>query len=118
MIGASLLVPRLHRFGEHAAAITLILLIMFGHTFVVWSLGLASDLQVYYTLAGAMLLFFGVRNWRLFVFFVLLALITLVIVLEYAPVRGLFIPEDTALRDMLSTQALISTLVVNAAILF
>ena len=118
MIGASLLVPRLHRFGEHAGAITLILLIMFGHTFVVWSLGLASDLQVYYTLAGAMLLFFGVRNWRLFVFFVLLALITLVIVLEYAPVQGLFIPEDTALRDMLSTQALISTLVVNAAILF
>src|SRR5260370_38300138 len=39
MIGASLLVPRLHRFGEHAGAITLILLITFWLTFAVCSPG-------------------------------------------------------------------------------
>ena len=66
---AALLVPRLHRFGEHVGAITLILAVLFGHMFIVWSLGLASELHVYYTLGGVMLFFFGVGNWRLFLIF-------------------------------------------------
>src|SRR6516165_2290082 len=32
MLVGALLVPRMHRFGEHAGAITLLLLILFGHT--------------------------------------------------------------------------------------
>src|SRR5258708_25273132 len=45
---ASLLVPRMHRFGGHAGAIVLVLVVLFTQMFVVWSLGLASQLHVYY----------------------------------------------------------------------
>ena len=115
---AYLLIPRLHRFGDNAGAVTLIVIILCGHSFVVWSFGLYSDLQVYFTLGGALVLFFGVRNWHLFLFFLLLALTALLVALNYAPGIGFVIPEDEALRETLSTQAMISALIINAVIPF
>src|SRR5712692_6056164 len=88
MLTGALLVPRLHRFGEHVGAITLLVLILFGHTFIVWSFGLASGLQVYFTLAGAVLFFFGVPNWRLFLAFFAVFVVALVTALKFAPVAG------------------------------
>jgi adenylate cyclase len=117
LVGA-LLVPRLHRFGQHAGAVVLILLILFGHMFIVWSFGLASQLQVYFTLAGAMLFFFGVQNWRLFLPFFILYVIALVFALKFAPEFGFVIPGDRDYRELLSTQAMINTIVINAALLF
>jgi adenylate cyclase len=116
-VGA-LMVPRLHRFGQHAGAVALILLILFGHMFIVWSLGLASQLQVYFTLAGAMLFFFGVQNWRLFLAFFSLYVIALVAALKFAPEFGLVMPWDRGFRELLATQAMINTIVINAALLF
>jgi adenylate cyclase len=113
-----LLVPRLHRFGGHAGAVTLVLTVLFGHMFIVWSLGLASELHVYYALAGAMLFFFGVENWRLFLFFFLLYVLALMIALNFAPIAGLAVPEDQAFRDLLSSQAMSNATAVIAAILF
>ena len=118
MLVGALLVPRLHRFGEHFAAIALVLLIMCGHTFIVWSLGLASNLQIYFTLAGAMLFFFGVQNWPLFLAFFVLAVVALVGALNFAPVAGLVIPWDREFREMLSNQGMITMIVVNATLLF
>jgi adenylate cyclase len=117
-LSGALLIPRLHRFGEHVGAITLLLMILFGHTFVVWSLGLASELQIYFTLAGAILFFFGVPNWRRFLVFFLVFLVALIAALKLAPVNGLVIPWDRDFRDLLSTQAMINTMVINAALLF
>ena len=85
MLVGALLVPRMHRFGEHAGAITLLLLILFGHTFIVWSFGLASELQVYFTLAGAIVFFFGVPNWRLCLAFYAVFVLALMVALQYAP---------------------------------
>src|SRR5713226_6022109 len=48
MLAVSLLVPRLHRLGEHVGAIALVLVVLFGQMFFVSSLGLASELHVYY----------------------------------------------------------------------
>ncbi len=119
VIAASLLIPRLHRLGEHAGAIALLVMILPGHTFVVWSdIGLSSELQVYFTLAGIMLFFFGVQNWRLFLVFFCLWLLALVAALEFAPVRGLVLPEDEDFRELLSSQAMINMIFINAAILF
>src|SRR3979409_503025 len=69
VVMASLMVPRMHRFGGHAGAIVLVLVVLFTQMFVVWAFGLASQLHVYYTLGGAMVFFFGVENWRLFLVF-------------------------------------------------
>jgi adenylate cyclase len=118
MLAGALLVPRLHRFGEHVGAITLLLLILFGHTFIVWSFGLASELQVYFTLAGAILFFFGVPNWRLFLAFYAVFVVALVGALKFAPVAGLVMPDDRDFRDLLSTQAMINAIMINAALMF
>src|SRR5512145_289486 len=69
MICAALLVPALHRFGAHVGAVALIMLILVVHSLIVWSFGTNSDLQVYFTLGGAVLFFFGVKNWRASLFF-------------------------------------------------
>jgi len=113
-----LCVHRLQRFGDNAAAIALILVIMVGNLFVVWMLGLQSSLHVYFTLAGAMLFMLGVENWRLFLLFFALACAALFGVIQFAPERGLVLADDARLRQVLSAHAMINTIVINAALLF
>jgi adenylate cyclase len=69
-------------------------------------------------LAGAMVFFFGVENWRLFLAFFAVVVLALVLALKFAPVAGFVIPWDREFRDSLSTQAMLSTIVINAALLF
>lgn len=115
---AALATTRLHRFGDNVAAIVLILLIASGNTFVVLALGITSDLQIYFTLAGAMLFLFGVQNWRLFLAFFLMMALLLVLILNFGPIDGFVLPQDGRLRDLLSTDAYLSTIVINAALIF
>jgi adenylate cyclase len=114
----ALATTRLHRFGDNVAAIVLILLLTVGNTFVVLALGITSDLQIYFTAAGAMLFLFGVQNWRLFVVFFMPVAVLLVLFLNFAPVDGFVLPTDGHLRDLLSTNAYLSTLLINAALIF
>jgi adenylate cyclase len=114
----TLLIPGLHRFGDHVAAIALILVLICGNLFIVWALGLNSDLHIYFTLAGGMLFLFGVQNWRPFVALLALVAGVLVFALHYAPIDGFVAPEDSRLRELLSTHAMINTLAVNAAFIF
>jgi adenylate cyclase len=119
MIFVPMLIPQLHRFGENVGAIALALLLLFGHSFVVCLLGLASDLQVYFTFFPSVFLFLvGVQRWRLFIVFFVLFLVALVTLLSYAPVDGLLIPQDERFRDTLSQQAMINTMSIIAAIVF
>ncbi|MFL6799172.1 MAG: adenylate/guanylate cyclase domain-containing protein [Xanthobacteraceae bacterium] len=118
MICGALLVPLLHRFGDNVAAITITMLVVGAHSCIVWSFGLASDLHVYFTLGGAVLFFFGVQNWRLFLLFFGLFVLALLTCLNFAPVDGLVIPQDHAFRDVLSNQAMVNCIAINAALLF
>jgi adenylate cyclase len=79
---------------------------------------LASNLQAYFTMGGAMLFFFGVQNWRLFLFFFMLLLSCYLFAANFAPIDGLVLPDDKTFRDQLSTQAMINAIVMNAAVLF
>lgn len=114
----ALSIPRLHRFGPNAAGMALVSIIIVGQVFVVFALGLASDLHIYYTLAGAMLLFFGIDNWRLFLGFFLATASVLLLLLNFAPVDGFVLPQDGMLRDLLSSHAMINTITINAVIIF
>lgn len=114
----ALLIPQLHRYGNNVAGIVLVCIIIAGQLFVAMALGVASDLHIYLTLAGAMLLFFGVENWRLFLGFFVLALTVLLLILNYGPVDGFVLPQDGMLRDMLSTHAMFNTITINAVIIF
>jgi adenylate cyclase len=118
MMVAALLIPLLHRFGQNAAAVALLILLIGGNTFVVWMLGTASGLEIYFTLAGAILLFFGVENWKLFLPFLAATAAALLLTLNLAPPNGLIQPDDQDLRTMLFGQAMINTFVINALIMF
>jgi adenylate cyclase len=54
----------------------------------------------------------------LFVVFFILSLAALLILVNYAPVDGLLIPQDDKFRDELSVQAMINAISINAAIYF
>src|SRR5437867_1639811 len=113
------LISQLHRYGENIGAIALGILILFGHSLVVCLLGLASDLQVYFTfIPSILLLLIGVQHWRLFIVFLLLYLAALLLLMNYAPNEGLLIPQDEKFRDALSTQAMINALAITSAISF
>jgi adenylate cyclase len=118
MMIAALLTPLLHRFGQNVAAMVLLVLIICGNSFVVWMLGTASGLEVYFTLAGAILLFFGVENWKLFLLFFAAAAAAMLISLEFAPTYGVIMPEDRELRETLFSQAMINAIVINALMVF
>ena len=113
-----LLLPRLHRRGDHAAACALAAVILIGNSFVVWALGVASDLQIYFTLAGAWLFFCGPQNLRLFLLVFAAFVATLLFHLNFAPVDGFILPEDGRLRDLLSTHAMVNTITINAAMIY
>jgi adenylate cyclase len=118
MMVAALFIPFLHRFGQNTAAVVLLILLIGGNTFVVWMLGTASGLELYFTLAGAILLFFGVENWKLFLPFLAATGATLLLTLNFAPPDGMIVPDDQDLRTMLFGQAMINTFVINALMVF
>ena len=114
----ALLVPRLHRYGENVGAITLALTILTAHMFVVWAMGTASDLHVYYTMAPAFLLLIGVQHWRIFLVVFFMGLAALLFAVNFAPIDGFVSPDDRPLRDLLSTHAMINTITINAIVLY
>jgi adenylate cyclase len=113
-----LLIPRLHRFGENVGAMTLALLVLVMHMFIVFAMGRNSDLHVYYTLVGTFILLFGVQHWRTFLIVLVLYLAALLFALHFAPYEGFISPDDVPLREMLSSQAMVNALVIFAFVLF
>lgn len=112
------LTPCLHRYGENAAGLALATLVLVSTLVFVWMLGTASHVQMYLTLVGALLLFIGSQNWKLFLGYFALFAVALIAILHYAPRHGLIEPQDTALRDMLTNEVMINVMAVNAAIIF
>jgi adenylate cyclase len=119
MMIVPLFIPRLHRYGENVGAIALAGLILLAHLFIVWLMGISSDLHIYYTfVAGALWFLFGVQHWLLFLAFFVLYLAALLLAMFFAPIEGLILPEDSYLRELLSTQAMVNTITINALGLF
>ncbi len=114
---AALLVTRLHRFGETAAASALATLIFIGTMFAIWMLGRDSQLQVYFTLAGVMLFMFGIENLRQFLGWFFVAFIALLVALNVAPPRGLLLPEGSPLREVLASHAMVNAIIINGLVI-
>ncbi len=114
----ALTIPRLHRYGGNLAAITLLSVDLAGHIFVVWMLGKDSGLQIYFTLAGAILFMFGVEQKRLFLTWFALWFAALIFVMQFAPPHGILLVSDANFRQLLSSKAMIDTAAINAALIF
>jgi adenylate cyclase len=113
----ALVVPRLHRFGEHAGAIVFVTVVIVGHAFVVLALGRDSDLQFYYVFAGAMLFLFGAQNWRLFLGFFAFAFAVALLAFSLATPEGFLLPDDHAFRESVALQALANGILINAVLI-
>ena len=83
---------RLHVFGALVAAVTLIVGVIVGHSFVVFAFGTASNLQFYFTLAGFVLFLVGVENFPVFLALYAVAFAALLVAFVFAPVNGLVLP--------------------------
>jgi len=118
LVVAGIMLPRLHRFGENVAGLALAILVTLGQLYVIWMLGITSDLHVFFVLAGACLFFFGVQNWKLFLGAFVCVTALLLFALNFAPVDGLLLPTDGRLRDIVSMHTMLSVVVINAAIIF
>ncbi len=118
VIFVALMIPRLHRYGDNIAAIMLLSVDMLGHIFVVWMLGQDSGLQIYFTLAGAIVFMFGVEQWRLYLTWFALVCAALIIVMQFAPPQGVLLVPDASFRQLLSSKAMIDTTAINAALIF
>jgi adenylate cyclase len=118
LIVAGLVLPFGHRLGENFVAVIYVVAISIGQLYVIWMLGITSDLHIFFTLAGAMLFFFGIQNWKLFLGFFFYAAALLLFALNLAPVDGFLLPADGRLRDIVSSHTLMSVVTINAALIF
>jgi adenylate cyclase len=118
LVIAGIALPFFHRVGQHVVAIVYLVLLSLGQLYVIWLLGITSDLHIFFTLAGAMLFFFGIQNWKLFLAFFIYSAGLLLFALNYAPVDGVLLPTDGRLRDLISSQTLMSVVTINAALIF
>ncbi|PLX38631.1 MAG: hypothetical protein C0606_10645 [Hyphomicrobiales bacterium] len=117
IIACFLLVPVLHRFGENIAAAWLITAICVGHLGIIWLVGTESNLQIYFTLGGVIVFFFGFRNWRWWLSFLALAAVALLAALLLLPHHGIVATADHAFRQSLSTQAYMNALAINTVLI-
>ena len=102
LIVAGLVLPRLHRLRRAISPrIALVICLGIGQIYVVWMLGHHErPAHLLYCSAGAMLFFFGIQNWKLFLGFFVYVAALLLFALNFAPVDGLLLPTDGRLRDI------------------
>jgi adenylate cyclase len=115
---AALLIPRLHRFGENAAAFGLVTWFIASVLFAVTIFGLQGQAQVFFALAGVLLFMFGVEHWRTFLVWLLVFFVLAILTIRYAPEHGVATSVNPGVYDFVATQSLLSAIIINAALIF
>jgi adenylate cyclase len=118
MIVMGAVLPRWHRLGANGVGLALIGLVSLGQMYIIWMLGITSDLHIVYTLAGATLFFFGIQDWKLFLAVFVYVAGLLLFALNFAPIDGLLLPTDGRLRGLISSHTIMSVMAINAALIF
>jgi adenylate cyclase len=85
LVIVALLIHRLHRFGDNAAAVALVLWFLGAVTASSIFYGLQAQAQAYFVLAGIIWLVVGLENWRLAIAGLLLVFLVMLISLNYLP---------------------------------
>lgn len=116
LVVCALLTPRLHRIGDNAAAIWLILWYLAGIFFTTFMFGLQTQSHAFFVLSGVMLFLFGVENWRLFLFWLAVIVAGMIVVLNYAPPVG--VVTDPRLLHSMGMQSMVTAVTINALVIF
>ena len=114
-----LFIPRLHRCGPNLGAHTLVAIALSCIFLMNWCLGRDSQIYVYYTLAGGVLIFiFGMEHWRTYAGWLAVAVAGMLVSMKFAPKDGLFLPDNHAVREIIAAHAFLNTLAFMALIVF
>jgi adenylate cyclase len=112
-----LFIHRLHRSGPNLGAHMLVAIDLSCIFLMNWGFGRDSQVYVYYTLAGGLLIFiFGMEHWRTYTGWVAVA--CMLVSMKFAPREGLFLPENHAVRELIAAHAFLNTLTVMAFMVF
>lgn len=113
---AALLVHRMHRFGDNAGAIGIILVFAASASTATYMFGLQAQVQVYFVLAGLIWFVIGIERWQ-FAVCVIVAFATLVLTLfEVAPQQGSAFSAETA--RWTAVLSMVNAITINAVMLF
>jgi adenylate cyclase len=116
---ALLFIHRLHRYGPNLGAHMLVAIDLSCLFLMNWGYGRDSQIDVYYTLAGGVLIFiFGMEHWRTYAGWLAVAVACMLVSMKLAPREGLFLPENHALRELIAAHAFLNTLTVMAFMVF
>ena len=116
-VGALLLVMG-HRYGDYLSALLLAFMIIVGNFFVVMAFGLASDLQIYYVLAGSFIFMVGVRRVKLFLPILGAAFAAMILLFFMASEQGFLMTGDEGFRRQLAVQAYCNAFIISALLIF
>jgi adenylate cyclase len=111
LVLTALLVNRLHRFGENAAAMGLVVWFLCSVSFAAFYFG-STYVQVYFVLIGALWFLFGLEHWRLSLVWAVVVLAAAMIITFYAPNHGVAIGNDAALSTYVGLQSMINAIVI------
>jgi adenylate cyclase len=116
---ALLFIHRLHRYGPNLGAHMLVAIDLSCLFAMTWGYGRDSQIYVYYTLAGGVLiLIFGMEHWRTYAGWIAVAVAGMLVLMKFSPREGLFLPENHALRELIAAHAFLNTLTVMAFMVF
>jgi class 3 adenylate cyclase len=118
LVVAAFLIHRLHRLGDNAAAVTLVLWFLAAVTASSNFYGLQAQAQAYFILAGIMWFMVGLENWRLALAGLIAVYIVTLTVLNVAPQQGIAISGDERALKFLAMQSFFNAITINALMLF
>jgi len=118
LVIAALLIHRLHRLGDNAAAMTIVIWFLAGVVASTSFYGLQAQAQAYFVLAGVLWFMVGLKNWRLAIAGLAAVFIVTLMVLNLAPQQGIAISGDERAVKFLAMQSFINAITINALVLF
>jgi len=113
-----LLIHRLHRFGDIAAAAVLTIWFLASVTASSIFYGLQAQTQVYFLLAAIVWFVFGLEHWRLAIGALLLTCAVMLTVVNFVPLQGIALVADERAIKFLAIQSIFNAIVINAGVLF
>lgn len=117
MLVWALLIHRLHRYGDDAAALALTAWFIVSVSIAVIMFGLASQVQAYFVLAAVIWVLFDLERWRLSLGITVILAVIMLASINYGPQYGIAIADDPRAAAYLATQSMLNAVIINCVVI-
>lgn len=117
MLVWALLIHRLHRYGDVAAALALTAWFIVSVSIAVIMFGLASQVQAYFVLAAVIWVLFDLERWRLSLGITVILAVIMLASINYGPQYGIAIADDPRAAAYLATQSMLNAVIINCVVI-